>query len=115
MSAAVPHDQRDRGGVAVGIETGHDRVRGRGHLTERQKGRQNLDKKHIHEDGCSFSHLGLGIPRTAFLGLSGRPGKPAAAEEAYHMDQKVPLTRDATNTATSYFLTLCCMAATPAA
>jgi len=50
-----------------------------------------------------------------FSGLSGRPGKPAAAEEAYHMDQKVPLTRKATNTATSHFLTLCCMAATPAA
>ena len=31
------------------------------------------------------------------------------------MDQKVPLTRDATNPATSHFLTLCCMAATPAA
>ena len=54
VGAAVPHDAGDRGGVGDGIEAGVDRVRARGHLTERQKCRQNLDEKHIHEDGGPF-------------------------------------------------------------
>ena len=55
VTAAVAQDLGDLRPIAGRVEARLDRVRTCRHLAERQKGRQNLDEDHIHEDGSPIS------------------------------------------------------------
>jgi len=57
MAAAVAQDLRDLRPVTGRVEARLDRVQTCRHLAERQKGRQNLDQDHIHEDGSPISPI----------------------------------------------------------
>src|SRR5262249_11482081 len=119
MGAAVPHDAGDLDCVVHRVEPGVDRVGACGHLTKRQECRQDLDEKHIHEDGSPFAQPArIRQSEDGFFrvvrSLRDRTTRVSGGKLSTPT-KKVPLTTSATRAPECDLAATCCVAATLAA